>query len=269
MLRHPVACGKLFFNIITAGPVAEGGVFPLRMRKKPNLIPRMERCASVLVKQPETLRGHWRDSSPCTGLYLEIGCGKGRFTAETAAGLPQILYVAVERVPDAMVVAMERVCAAGLSNVRFIDADARRLGELFVPGEADRIYINFCDPWPSRRHAKRRLTSPDFLRLYEQVLCPGGEVHFKTDNAPLFEYSLACFRERGWSLSEVTRDLHADGPAGVMTDYEEKFWSQGVPINRCVARRPDVPLPEPWNACDNDDNNELEGIKSRLQTEKE
>ena len=214
----------------------------MRMRKKPNLIPRMERCAAVQEKHPETLRGHWLDGSRYTGLYLEIGCGKGRFTAGTAADLPQILYVAVERVPDAMVVAMERVYDAGLSNVRFIDTDARRLGELFAQGEADRIYINFCDPWPSRRHAKRRLTSPDFLRLYEQVLRPGGEIHFKTDNAPLFEYSLQCFNERGWSLSEVSRDLHANGPVGVMTDYEQKFFAQGVPINRCVARRPDAPL---------------------------
>ena len=249
-MRQDVACDKLIFNTVMASTAAERGVFPLRMRKKPNLIPRMERCAAVLEKQPEALRGRWRDGTPFTGLYLEIGCGKGRFTAETAAGLPEILYIAVERVPDAMVVAMERVCAAGLSNVRFIDADARTLGELFAMGEADRIYINFCDPWPSRRHAKRRLTSPDFLRLYEQVLRPGGEIHFKTDNAPLFEYSLECFRKRGWSLSEVTRDLHAAGPCGVMTDYEEKFFRQGVPINRCVARRPDVPLPEPVTACE-------------------
>ena len=218
----------------------------------------MERCADVLEKQPEALRGHWRDDTSFTGLYLEIGCGKGRFTAETAAGNPQILYVAVERVPDAMVVAMERVCAAGLSNVRFIDADARRLDELFSPGEADRIYINFCDPWPSRRHAKRRLTSPDFLFLYEQVLRPGGEVHLKTDNRPLFEYSLECFENRGWLLSEVTDDLHADGPSGVMTDYEEKFYLQGIPINRCVARRPDAVLPAPDVAADRRSRKEAE-----------
>ncbi|MBR4744191.1 MAG: tRNA (guanosine(46)-N7)-methyltransferase TrmB [Oscillospiraceae bacterium] len=243
------------------------------MRKKPNLIPRMERCAAVQEKQPETLRGRWRGDSSYTALYLEIGCGKGRFTAGTAAELPDVLYVAVERVPDAMVVAMERVCAAGLSNVRFIDADARRLGELFAPGEADRIYINFCDPWPGRRHAKRRLTSPDFLFLYEQVLRPGGEVHLKTDNRPLFEYSLECFESRGWALSEVTGDLHADGPVGVMTDYEEKFYREGVPINRCVARRPDVPLPAPDVAADRRRKKENEkdnpDTERSLQTEKE
>ena len=238
------------------------------MRKKPNLIPRMERCAAVLERQPEALKGRWRDGLPYGSLYLEIGCGKGRFTAETAAALPGVLYVAVERVPDAMVVAMERVCAAELSNVRFIDADARRLTELFAPGEADRIYINFCDPWPSRRHAKRRLTSPDFLRLYEQVLPPGGEVHFKTDNRPLFEYSLECFERRGWDLREVTGDLHAGGPVGVMTDYEEKFYRQGIPINRCVAVRPDVPLSEAGAAAEQADN-ETEDTGKRPDTEKE
>ena len=213
----------------------------MRMRKKPNLIPRMQRCASVLVTDPESLRGHWLEGTGYESLFLELGCGKGSFTAGTAADLEDTLYVAVERVPDAMVVAMERVCAQQLTNVRFIDADAQRLCEMFAPGEADRIYINFCDPWPGRRHEKRRLTAPRFLALYEQVLKPGGEIHFKTDNASLFDFSLDCFSARGWTLSEVTRDLHAQGPRGVLTDYETKFHSQGVPIHRCVARRPDEP----------------------------
>ena len=217
----------------------------MRMRKKPNLTPRMERCASVLITEPQALRGHWLESTGYSKLYLEIGCGKGGFTAKTPAVLPDVLYVAVERVPDAMVVAMERVCADGLDNVRFIDIDAKNLCDLFAPGEADRIYINFCDPWPSRRHEKRRLTAPGFLFLYEQVLAPGGEIHFKTDNAPLFEFSLQSFDYRHWETREVTRDLHKDGPVGIMTDYEAKFYAQGMPINRCVAVRPDAPLPEP------------------------
>ncbi|MCQ2452894.1 MAG: methyltransferase domain-containing protein, partial [Oscillospiraceae bacterium] len=135
----------------------------MRMRKKPNLIPRMERCANLLVTEPESMRGHWLEGTSYRHLYLEIGCGKGSFTAKTAATLPDVLYVAVERVPDAMVVAMERCSEEGLSNVRFIDIDAGKLCDLFAPGEADRIYINFCDPWPSRRHEKRRLTAPGFL----------------------------------------------------------------------------------------------------------
>ncbi len=213
----------------------------MRMRKKPNLLPRMERCAGINAVSPELFRGRWRDELPgCSALFLELGCGKGRFTAETAASVPEILYVAVERVPDAMVVAMERVCGLGLKNVRFIDTDAARLEEIFSPGEADRIYINFCDPWPSNRHAKRRLTAPGFLEIYKRVLAPGGEIHFKTDNAPLFEFSLASFRRAGFLTYEVTRDLHENGVCGVMTDYEAKFHAQGVPINRCVARLPDL-----------------------------
>lgn len=210
----------------------------MRMRKKPNLIPRMERCAHVQVKDPFDKRGHWLDGTPYKNIYLEIGCGKGRFTAETAKTLPDTLYVAVEKVPDAMVVAMERVCTEELQNVRFIDMDAEKLTEVFAPGEVSRIYINFCDPWPTNRHAKRRLTAPGFLDLYRQILSPDGEIHFKTDNLPLFNFSLKSFKECSWETREVTNDLHRDGICGIMTDYEAKFHSQGVPINRCVAFLP-------------------------------
>lgn len=208
----------------------------MRMRKKPNLAPRMERCGRVLVPEPESMRGHWRELLPEAGaLWLELGCGKGRFTAGTASQNPQALLVAVERVPDAMIIAMERACALELGNVFFVDGDVSRLPELFAPGEVDRIYLNFCDPWPSNRHAKRRLTHIDFLLRYRQVLGEGGAIHFKTDNRDLFEWSLFQFPKAGYELSQVTRDLHAGGSCGVMTDYEDKFHHQGVPINRCVA----------------------------------
>lgn len=206
------------------------------MRKKKNLAPRMERCARLLVSDPSKLRGTWRTLLPgAAGLRVELGCGKGRFTCETAAANPDILFVAVERVPDAMVIAMERAMAAGLANVFFIDEDAAGLAGYFAPGEADLIYINFCDPWPSRRHAKRRLTAEGFLLSYRNVLCRGGQIHFKTDNTGLFEFSLPEFSKAGYAVSEVTRDLHAGGAWGVMTDYEEKFHQLGNPICRCVA----------------------------------
>ena len=210
----------------------------MRMRKKPNLLPRMERAAAVLASEPETLRGRWRTALPgCGALYLELGCGKGRFTAETAAQNPDTLLVAVEKVPDAMVVAMERAVANGLHNVKFVDRDVVLLPELFAPGEVDRIYLNFCDPWPKSRDAKHRLTAPGFLRLYADVLAPGGAICFKTDNLPLFQWSLAQFEAEGWDLSEVTNDLHAEGIRGVMTDYEAKFHALGVKINRLVATK--------------------------------
>ncbi len=209
----------------------------MRMRKKPNLLPRMERASSVLVTEPEALRGRWLEAFPrCRELHLELGCGKGSFTCAAAAEEPETLLAAVERVPDAMVVAMERAVAAGLDNVRFLDADAARLPELFAPGEVRRIYINFCDPWPKKKQFKRRLTAPGFLALYRQVLAPGGEIRFKTDNLPLFDWSLETMAAAGFSLSQVTRDLHADGPVGIMTDYEKKFYGEGKPICRLVAR---------------------------------
>ena len=143
----------------------------MRMRKKPNLGARMERCAQFLIEDPKQLRGQWRSLKPEAGqLWLELGCGKGRFTAETAEQNPDVLYIAVERVPDAMIVAMERCAAKGLSNVFFVDGDAALLREFFAPGEVDRLFINFCDPWPSNRHARRRLTHQNFLVLYRGIL---------------------------------------------------------------------------------------------------
>ncbi|MCF0120894.1 MAG: tRNA (guanosine(46)-N7)-methyltransferase TrmB [Oscillospiraceae bacterium] len=209
----------------------------MRMRKKPNLIPRMERCSHVQIKEPEAFLGKWMEAFPgFDRLYLELGCGKGKFTAETAQTMPDTLLVAVERVKDAMVVGMERVVNGEIGNVRFLDKDAMNLPAIFAPGEVQRIYINFCDPWPGKRHAKRRLTSEGFLKIYKSILCDGGEIHFKTDNDPLFEFSLEEFRAQGFELSEVTRNLHENGPVGVMTDYEAKFYEQGITINRCVAR---------------------------------
>ncbi|MCD7947910.1 MAG: tRNA (guanosine(46)-N7)-methyltransferase TrmB [Oscillospiraceae bacterium] len=208
------------------------------MRKKRNLSARMARCAALLVTEPEALRGVWRTEMPeAEALWLEIGCGKGSFTAETAAQHPNVLYVAVERVPDAMVIAMERVLALGLCNVLFVDGDAATLQTMFAPGEVDKMFINFCDPWPSNRHAKRRLTHPDFLLRYRDILCEGGEIAFKTDNRDLFEWSLLQFPKAGYALSEITRDLHANGICGVMTDYEAKFHALGTPINRCVGTK--------------------------------
>ena len=210
----------------------------MRMRKRSNLAPRMARCAALLVEEPEALRGRWLSAFPgYDKLYVELGCGKGRFTTETAASLDKTLLIAVERVPDAMILAMERVQARELANVRFLDIDAEHLPELFAPGELARIYINFCDPWPKSRDAKLRLTAPAFLRRYADALAPGGELQFKTDNGPLFDWSVEQLRAEGWALTELTHDLHADGVVGVMTDYEEKFHKAGIKIKRLVARK--------------------------------
>ncbi len=211
----------------------------MRMRKKPNLIPRMERCAAIQLKNPEEYRGRWAAAFPgYDRLELELGCGKGKFTVGMAAANPESLLVAVERVPDAMVVAMERSMELGLENVRFIDMDASRLSEVFAPGEVSRIHINFPDPWHKTKQFKRRLTAPSFLSVYRQLMPVGGEIHFKSDNSPLFEWSVEQFQNDGWTLREITRDLHAGGQVGIMTDYETKFYEQGIAINRLVAVRP-------------------------------
>ena len=227
----------------------------MRMRKKKNLLPRMERCGAYQIKDPYERKGRWHDLMPeAKEIRVELGCGKGRFTVETAAAEPDVLLIAVEKVPDAMVVAMERAAKAELHNVFFIDIDANQLPEIFDQGEVDRIYVNFCDPWPRKKNAKRRLTYHTFLEKYKKVLKLGGQIHFKTDNANLFAWSLpemeSCFLE----LRNVTDDLHANGPVGIMTGYEEKFYALGTPIHRVEAvittkqPRPAEEKPDPEDA---------------------
>lgn len=218
----------------------------MRMRKKPNLAARMDRCAALLIKDPAAMRGRWRELFPAAqAVCLEIGCGKGRFSAETAEQNPDVLYIALERVADAMIIAMERSQAKGLTNIFFIDGDAALLRDYFAPGEVDLLYLNFCDPWPGTKHARRRLTHEQFLILYRGILREGGQIHFKSDNKDLFEWSLFQFPKAGYDLSEVTRDLHGGGIRGIMTDYEEKFYRMGTPINRCVGtKRAMAPEPE-------------------------
>ena len=218
----------------------------MRMRKKKNLIPRMEKCAAVHVRDGFALRGKWRETlmPEAAELRVELGCGKGRFTVETARQNPEILFIAIERVPDAMVIAMERAVALELKNVFFVVGDAALLPDYFAPGEVDLIYINFCDPWPPKGQAKRRLTHRGFLTTYRKVLKMGGEIHFKTDNGPLFQFSLEEFPAAGYVLSQVTRNLHENGPQGVMTDYEAKFYAEGLPINRCVGTMVALPVSE-------------------------
>ena len=165
----------------------------------------------------------------------------------TASAEPEVRLIAVEKVPDAMVVAMEKARDAALRNVWFVDGDAALLPDMFADGEIDRLYINFCDPWPPKRQAKRRLTHGNFLKLYRKVLKDNGQIHFKTDNDPLFEWSIEEIPQFGFELSEVTRDLHANGQHGVMTDYEAKFYAEGKNINRCVATM------QPWEEPEEED----------------
>lgn len=169
----------------------------------------------------------------CTALWVEIGCGKGKFTVETAQANPEVLLIAIERCREAMVMAMEKAKSMGLRNVFFIDMDVANMESVFAPGEIDRMFINFPDPWPRSKNAKRRLTYNTFLKMYSRVIRDGGEIHFKTDNAKLFEFSLEEFALVGLEVKNLTRNLHENGPVGIMTGYEEKFHAMGTPINRC------------------------------------
>ena len=206
----------------------------MRMRKKPNVGPRMEACQEVWIQSPETLQGNWRSLMPeARELRVEVGCGKGKFTVETAAAEPDVLIIAIERVREALVMAMEKAINMGLKNVFFVSMDVAEIETFFAPGEIDLLYINFCDPWPRSKNAKRRLTYHTFLEKYCRVLRAKGEIHFKTDNAPLFAWSLEEFRNFGLTVRNVTDDLHKDGPVGIMTGYEEKFYALGTPIHRC------------------------------------
>ena len=208
----------------------------MRMRRRNNLEPRMNACESVWIHEPEALRGNWRSLMPgCRELRVEVGCGKGKFTVETAAAEPDVLLIAIEKVPDALVLAMESAMKMGLKNVFFVSLDADRIDEFFADDEIDLLYINFCDPWPRKKNAKRRLTYHTFLEKYKKVLKLGGQIHFKTDNAKLFEWSLPEMESCYLELRNVTRDLHANGPVGIMTGYEEKFYALGTPINRVEA----------------------------------
>ena len=206
----------------------------MRMRRMKNLDSRMAATSAYRITQPETYQGNWRSlKKDCAALWVEVGCGKGKFTAETAEANPDVLLIAVERCREAMVVAMEKAQTMGLTNVFFIDMDVANIEEIFAPGEMDRLFINFPDPWPRKKNAKRRLTHRTFLDKYCRTVKEGGEIHYKTDNAPLFEYSVEEFAACGLQVNNLTRNLHENGIVGIMTGYEEKFHALGTPINRC------------------------------------
>ena len=152
----------------------------MRMRRMRNLEPRMEKCAAYRIAEPAARKGAWRELMPgAKALWVELGCGKGKFTAETAQANPDVLLIAVERCREAMVVAMEKARDLGLNNVFYIDMDVAGIEDIFAPGEIDRLFINFPDPWPRKKNAKRRLTHRAFLDKYCRVVREGGELHFK------------------------------------------------------------------------------------------
>ncbi len=202
----------------------------MRMRHKKHEKERLEAVSAYLVQKAE-------DLSSKSPLHLEIGCGKGAFITEMARRNPSVQYLAVEKVSSVLVLAMEKAAKAELENVQFFSGDIMKLAEFPLQNKVSRIYLNFSDPWPRTKHAKRRLTAPSFLAFYKTLLVPNGEIIMKTDNVNLFDFSLETLPEAGFTLESVTRDLHAENdPENVMTEYEQNFSSKGFPICRLKAR---------------------------------
>ena len=217
----------------------------MRLRNIPRAESVLEACKEV-VKDPESLRGDWNQTfKKEQPLHIEIGMGKGQFLLTLAAKNPQINYIGIERYSSVLLRAVEKfqeLEAEGKApaNIRFICMDANDLPTVFAPAEVSRIYLNFSDPWPKARHARRRLTSKEFFARYDRVLAADGTVEFKTDNRPLFDFSLEQVTEAGWTLNAHTFDLHHDpvmNEGNVMTEYEQKFSSMGNPIHKLIASR--------------------------------
>lgn len=173
-------------------------------------------------------------------IHIEIGMGKGQFLMELARRNPEINYLGMERYSSVLLRALQKMEEEPLPNLYFLCEDAADLPEMFAKGELNRIYLNFSDPWPKARHAKRRLTSTEFLARYHQVLAADGQLEFKTDNMDLFDFSLESVEEAGWKLTGCSRDLHHDptmNAGNIMTEYEEKFSAKGNPIYKLIAVR--------------------------------
>ena len=205
----------------------------MRLRKKPHTDEKLKQFADFVTVgdvQP-IIKNSTRE------IYVELGTGKGDFITQIAERNPQINFIGLEVEATCVLAAARKVREHNLSNVRLIVFDVANIAELFAEHEVDRLYINFCDPWPKKRHAKRRLTHEKFLELYKKILKRGGEIFFKTDNRGLFDYSLEQFALAGLEVRDVTNDLHAEEPPdNIRTEYENKFSAAGVPINFCIAR---------------------------------
>lgn len=208
-------------------------------------IPRAEgviAASPMVVQEPKAQKGHWRElfknEHP---IHIEVGMGKGKFLTELAKSHPNINYVGIERYTSVLLRAVEKLQREDChpENLYFICMDAAELPEVFAKNEVARIYLNFSDPWPKDRHARRRLTSREFLKRYEEILAEGGTVEFKTDNRGLFDFSLEELAPAGWEQLLCTYDLHADEELmkdNIMTEYEEKFSAQGNPICKMIAQ---------------------------------
>ena len=213
----------------------------MRIRKRPGAAEIVADNPQFVVSDPKAWRGHWKERfGNEQALHIEIGMGKGQFITEMAKAHPEINYIGVDLETTVVSFALDKVKEENLSNVQLLHVDGSALTEYFSDSEVDLIYLNFSDPWPKKRHEKRRLTSEKFLAVDEKILQARGQIHFKTDNQGMFEYSLASFSQYGMTIKQVWLDLHASEFAdNIMTEYEEKFAQKGQPIYRVEVEFPD------------------------------
>lgn len=219
----------------------------MRARRKKHADERLAACAAYLCEDAAAHRGSLRALfcargtalSPDCPLVLEIGCGKGDFAVQFCEKHPDCAFLAMERVRDVLVLAAEKAKEKAVPNLLFLCEDAAFLPEFIAPGELSALYLNFSDPWPKARHAKRRLTAPPFLAHYRSLLAPGAKLFLKTDNRALFDYSLETLPAAGFTVANVSFDLHKSDYArdNLMTEYERAFTARGVPICRLEATR--------------------------------
>jgi len=214
----------------------------MRLRKVKDADLKLEENTKYFIANPNEFKGKWNkvfnNDNP---IHIEVGCGKGKFILELAKRNPDINYIAIEKYDSVLLRVSEKLLEDEYeyNNLKITILDAKEISEFFGEEEVSRIYLNFSDPWPKNHHAKRRLTSKIFLDQYRTILTKDGEIHQKTDNRGLFEYSLESFNENGWKLSNISLDLHKDlekYPFNITTEFEEK-WSPNGPIYRLEARK--------------------------------
>lgn len=217
----------------------------MRIRNKQQKRELYQQMQEKFVQNPAEYKGKWSQYfGRIAPLHAELGTGRGQFISTQAAIHPDINYIGIEKYPEVIIRALQKKQKRGVGNLALICFDATEILDIFGDQELDRIYLNFSDPWPKKKNADKRLTARLFLDKYRQVLKPGGEIQFKTDNQQLFEFSLNSLADAGWRLRNITFDLH-NSPFeedNVMTEYEEKFVEKGTPIYRLEASYPVDPI---------------------------
>ncbi|SDO13550.1 tRNA (guanosine(46)-N7)-methyltransferase TrmB [Alkalicoccus daliensis] len=210
----------------------------MRLRNKPWAKDFIKEHHQIVEADPKSWKGKWSERfGNDNPIFVEVGSGKGRFVNEMARLYPKVNVIGIELYESVIVTGVEQAVEEPKPNLIFLQQNVNELQDFFAADELDRLYINFTDPWPKNRHAKRRLTHEGFLEKYEEVLKENAEIHFKTDNQGLFEYSLESMTHYGCSLQNVSLDLHNSGKKdNIMTEYEEKFSKKGMRIYRLEAK---------------------------------